>query len=344
MTDRSTAEPAQLAAYAGVRTVVLGASGFIGRWVGRMLTELGSDLHLVVRDTAKARTALTNYRIDGAAHEQDLSEFRGVTNLVAQLRPAVVFNLAGYGVDPAERDESTARRINVDLIAEIAEAVAASADRGWAGQNLVHVGSALEYGTASGDLAEDGPATPTTLYGQTKLAGTMALQQVAASVRFRALTARLFTVYGAGEHEGRLLPSLLRCARTGELLNLTAGQQMRDFTYVGDVAEGLLRLGLSSESSARVVNLATGRLTKVRDFVDVAAGILGIPSQNLLHGAIPTRPEEMRHAEVTNARLRTLVRWTPGTSIADGIRRTWAFTNDGRHDATTSAGAAAAVR
>ena len=80
----------------------------------------------------------------------------------------------------------------------------------------------------------------------------------------RAVTARLFTVYGPGEHCGRLLPSLIEAARAEKPLELTAGTQLRDLTYVEDVAEGLLRLGLAQAEPGSVVNLATGHLTMVR--------------------------------------------------------------------------------
>ena len=319
--------PAHLAAYAGVRTIVLGASGFIGRWVGRVLTKAGSDLHLVVRDGHAARKVFDEFDVAGQIHEQDLSQPSGLADLFRMIRPAVVFNLVGYGVDPAERNDELARRINTELVKAAAEAAAAVADRSWCGQNFVHVGSALEYGTTPANLAEDGPATPTTLYGQTKLAGTVAVQQISRTLALTAVTARLFTVYGPGEHDGRLLPSLLKAAQSGTPLNLTAGHQMRDFTYVEDVADGLLRLGACGQASGQIVNLASGRLTKVRDFVVIASGIFEIPSQNLILGAISTRPEEMCHADVTIDRLRRLVRWTPNVSIAEGIQRTWGFTN-----------------
>ncbi len=136
------------------------------------------------------------------------------------------------------------------------------------------------YGKAGGDLAEDGPALPTTLYGRTKLQGTRVLAEGGPALGLRAITARLFTVYGPGEHPGRLLPALLQAARTGRPLELSAGTQCRDFTYIEDVAEGMLRLGRSAGDNT-IVNLATGRLTSVRTFAETAAGILGIACSNL---------------------------------------------------------------
>jgi nucleoside-diphosphate-sugar epimerase len=108
-----------------------------------------------------------------------------------------------------------------------------------------------------------------------------------------------------------------------ETLNLTAGTQSRDFTYVEDVAEGLLRLGLGTKiEPGAVVNLATGELTSVRTFIAVAAAILKLPSANLRFGALATRPEEMQHDAISIERLRGLTGWTPSTKIEAGIRKT----------------------
>ena len=77
---------------------------------------------------------------------------------------------------------------------------------------MIHVGSALEYGTARGNLNELTAPSPTTLYGRSKLAGTLRVCRAARRRGFRAVTARLFTVYGPGEQPGRLLPSLMAAA------------------------------------------------------------------------------------------------------------------------------------
>jgi nucleoside-diphosphate-sugar epimerase len=309
--------------YRNARVAILGASGFIGRWVARALSQTGADLHLLVRDTHTAADLLARYAITGRFHEIDLTNLARVREIIREINPAITFNLAGYGINRSQRDERLSHLINTELVQTLCDALAET--NNWPGQALVHVGSALEYGTTAGNLAEDGPATPTTLYSQSKLAGTLAVTRSAKNNNLRALTARLFTIYGPGEHTGRLLPSLLHAAQSDQPLDLTSGQQQRDFTYVEDVAAGLLRLGLSRAEPGQIVNLATGRLTTVRQFVEIAANELGIPAHRLHFGAVPTRPEEMHHGNVTIDLLRRLLGWTPTTSIADGVRKTQCF-------------------
>ena len=308
--------------YDGVRALVLGATGFIGRRVTSALTARAAHVVAAGRD-AHALDALRSEAvalIDVA--RCDVLRDDDVAHLIEETQPDIVFNLAGYGVDRSEVDEAIAHRINGELPLLLALQLERARARGSSEGRLVHVGSALEYGAARGDLSEDHTEEPTTWYGSSKLAGTMALAEHAQRAGVRALTARLFTVYGPGEHAGRLLPALLETARTGTPLALTAGTQRRDFTFVDDVADGLLRLGTSAATPGAVVNLATGRLESVRGFATRAARVLGIDASLLRFGSVPTRAHEMAHEPVTIARLRALTGWAPQTSIEEGVRRT----------------------
>ena len=314
--------------YRGAVALVLGASGFIGRHVADALTARGA---LVVRAVRR-----DDGDLGGEVVETDLAMPGKARALVRSVRPAVTFNLAGYGVDRGERDERTAFRMNAEMVAELASAVAEFGDRQWPGADLVHAGSALEYGTATGDLAEDTVEQPTTIYGKTKLEGTRILAQAAAEGSLKALTARLFTVYGPGEHGGRLLPSLIETARSGVPAELTAGLQLRDFTYVEDVAEGLCRLGTARPHRGGIVNLATGRLTSVREFAEIAGAVLKIPRERMKFGTIPTRAEEMEHSAPCVERLRELTGWAPAVGIEEGIRRTLRFSERSQAGRTAS--------
>lgn len=317
--------------YTGVHAVVVGAGGFIGRWVARYLCHAGAQVSLLVRNRATATAIFRNYQIAGALYEIDLCDAMQVCRLYTQLRPTITFNLAGYGVDRTERDEATAYQMNQQLVVTLCQAIVAVRQPTWWGQELVHVGSAAEYGALTDHLPEDATPNPTTLYGQSKLAGTRALAQCCQQLGLKGVTARPFTVYGPGEHDSRLLPSLLHAVQTGERVPLTHGRQKRDFVYVEDVAEGLLRLGLAPTPPGEVVNLATGVLSTVHSFVEVAANLLAMPPVQLDFGTLPSRAEEMDHLPVTIERLTRWLDWRPSHQLIDGIGKTIAFERMRRH-------------
>jgi nucleoside-diphosphate-sugar epimerase len=281
-------------------------------------------LFLIVRDDDRAARIFSAYGIRGEIIPLDLRRASHVDRTLRTIRPSIIFNLAGYGVDPSERDELTAFQINAHLLGTIYAAVA-SQRPDWCGPAVVHVGSALEYGAIGGNLHEDACPAPSTLYGRSKLAGTRLAARACQGLPMTGVTARLFTVYGPGEHSGRLLPSLLETARTRAPLALTGGHQRRDFVYVEDVAEGLARLGRAHVRPGEVVNLATGCLTTVRSFAETAAELLELPTSLLQFGALPTRADEMDHADVAVERLQSLTGWLPPTPPVDGIRKTIQF-------------------
>jgi nucleoside-diphosphate-sugar epimerase len=310
-----------LEAYRGVRALVLGGSGFIGAWVARALERAGAIVTIAVRNPHAAITTAGPIAIVHA----DLTEPDALARVLAQARPQIAFNLVGYGVEPSQRDASAMAVINAGVVDALCAALASIDPAGWTGASLVHTGSALEYGPVDGSVREETPAKPTTDYGRTKLRATQSIQRCASTTRLRAVVGRLFTVYGPGEHDSRLLPALLRTARTKQPLALTDGRQPRDFTYVEDAAEGLLRLGASAAAPGTVVNIATSQLTTVREFAETAAAVLGFDRTLLEFGALPTRAEEMWHGAVDVTRLRDLVSWVPASTVAEGIRRTLEF-------------------
>jgi nucleoside-diphosphate-sugar epimerase len=311
--------------YRSRQVLVLGASGFIGRWVARALSAADAKLVLAARDAKRMAEVCSAYEIRGEILAADLLVAGAFAHLQNDARPDITFNLAGYGVDPTERDAALAEALNTSLAGEVARATAAQRSTDWRGLRLVHAGSAAEYGSVDGPVSENSPAAPHSLYGRTKLAGTREFLNAVQASGMRAVCARLFTVYGPGEHSGRLLPSLLDAARAKKALPLTAGEQQRDFTYVGEAAEGLLRLGCVESEMPAVVNLATGMLTSVRAFAECASELLRMEPGQLQFGVLPYRGDELRQGPVATRLLEQSTEWKPTLAVRDGIRETIAF-------------------
>jgi len=323
--------------FAGVRVAVLGASGFIGRWLARQLSQCDADVGLFVRSGEKMRRVMADYEISGEIIECDFNQRDTALSELNRFRPTVTFNAIGYGVDHQQRDETDGHRINAQLVGHLAASLAEPANAKWPGAHFVQLGSALEYGEVGGRLAEQTTPRPTTWYGRTKLAGTRALEEACQRVPgFRGVTARLFMVYGPGENSGRLFPQLIRAADARGSLELSSGEQEKDFTFVRDAAEGCLRLALAGATAGEAVNVATGRLTSVRDFIVEAARQLGIEDSRLEFGVRAVRRGEMQHEPVQVERLEQLTHWRPDTGVADGIRQTIEFVSHLRRGASAA--------
>ena len=301
---------------APLRALVFGATGFIGKAVVERLLVRGARVDAVVR---RASLVAPDGALGVEVVTADLEVPGAATALVEATRPSHVFNLAGYGVDRGEQDDARADQLNHRLPRELAEACAPRGNV--PGPVLVHVGSAAEYGSVGGTFTESGDARPFTAYGRTKLAGTLGLRTVAAERGTLAVTARLFTVFGDGEHEGRLFPSLVAAAAAGRPIDLTDGQQRRDFAFVGDVAEALVDLADAPVRPGDVVNIASGRLHSVETFVRTVAEALGMPEGHLRFGALASRSDEMEHEGVWVERMRALLGRSLSADLSAAVRR-----------------------
>jgi nucleoside-diphosphate-sugar epimerase len=115
---------------------------------------------------------------------------------------------------------------------------------------------------------------------------------------------------------------VLAAAASGSTLPLSDGEQRRDFCYVEDAVQGLLRLAVSDAAPGEIINVATGVMQRVRDFATIAARVCGVPNEKLQFGALPRLPEEMRQSGVNVDKLRALTGWVPSDNIEAGVRRT----------------------
>ncbi len=318
--------------------LVLGASGFLGRWLVRALREAGA------RVTAQVREArgLPPGRLDHAGLpgpletlELDLTPSGSSTAMLRAVRPELVFNLAGYGVSKEERAAGGYRRLNSELPAELARGLLESPET--RGAVLIHVGSALEYGSQATSLDELAPPAPSTDYGISKLAATLALDG-ARGEGLACLTARAFTVFGLGERPGRLVPSLLAAREGRARIPLSAGTQSRDWIYAEDLARALVELAQQDPEAIRkrtppfdapAINLASGALTSVREFTELFARAFDIGADRLGFGDIPGLAEEMHHPPVPVARLSRALGWTPPTDPMDAFRAMRAHLTNG---------------
>jgi UDP-glucose 4-epimerase len=134
---------------------------------------------------------------------------------------------------------------------------------------------------------------------------------------------RPFAVYGPGEAPERLLPSLLAALRDGRPLDLTPGDQRRDWLHVDDVVAAYLRAAqLDAHALNGVIwNVCSGTPVSVRQFGETLAGLLGAPRELLRWGRLAYRPEEPMWIVGSNHRLCTAAGWRPQYSLAEGLNR-----------------------
>jgi nucleoside-diphosphate-sugar epimerase len=139
-------------------------------------------------------------------------------------------------------------------------------------RRYVVAGSCFEYGKSGEryeEIPTDAPLEPMNSYAASKAAASIALLQWAAEHQVSLDILRLFHVFGEGEPESRLWPSLRRAAMAGANFPMTAGEQLREFLPVQKVATIFLNracLNPKNEPSINIFNLASHRPCTIREF------------------------------------------------------------------------------
>jgi len=146
----------------------------------------------------------------------------------------------------------------------------------------------------------------------------------AAGRGLRSVVLRAFQVYGPLDHPGRLVPSVLRAARTGAVLPLTGPGRRRDWIHVEDVVEACVTAAKAGDLPAgQVLNLGTGRETANEEVVAEVERASGRPV-HVEPGAHPGREWDCP-SWVCDPRLAArLLGWHAEISLGEGLARCWA--------------------
>ncbi len=139
----------------------------------------------------------------------------------------------------------------------------------------------------------------------------------------RFVNARVFHMYGPGDAQGKFMPDLIeRCLR-GESIDLTPGEQLRDFVYVSDVVSAYSRL-LEKESAQgpgyRHYDVGSGSLATIRELVELINRQCG-GRATLNFGALPYRANEMMAGERADTGPLRGLGWSPAADLETGIQR-----------------------
>ncbi|CAL1693006.1 dTDP-glucose 4,6-dehydratase [Brevundimonas subvibrioides] len=254
---------------------------------------------------------------DAKLHDLDLAgPADAIVASIAALRPDAIVHCAAYGVDYRENDPSQAIAVNVQgASALVLAAASASVSR------FVHIGTSSEYGIADGAITESTPLHPAGVYGSTKAAGLVVARERARSLGLSFIAARAFGMYGPLEGGHKFVPQVMQAAREGMTIELTPGGQVRDYTYVGDIADACVAMADGGGGDDRIVNLASGRPLTLRQLGDAAAFAAG-GGADLRWGAQTYRPAEPMSVLADPSLARSLLSWEATTPLADGMAQT----------------------
>ena len=316
----TTSPVAHVDGYQGTRVLVTGGAGAIGAHLCRALAALGASV-TVVDDLSSSDAASVAGIPRCSLFEGSVLDAAVLGRAVAE-RPRVVFHLAALFANQksVEQPEQDLLVNGLGTLKVLETARQSGADR------VVYASSSCVYGDAAAVPVEEESVSldPGTPYQVTKLLGELYCRLFENLHAARVARVRLFNSYGPGDMPGRyrsVIPNFVFRALSGQPLCITGtGEETRDFTYVGDLVNGLLRAGVMDGALGEAVNLGSGRETRILDLAAHVNELTGNPAGIERVERREWDAHRRRWASIDKAKR--LLGYEPVTDLGPGLRET----------------------
>jgi GDP-4-dehydro-6-deoxy-D-mannose reductase len=292
------------------RSLLTGASGFVGRHLAAQLAEQGHEVHGFGRRKPAGW--------EGPWHSGDLGDLARLRAVVAEAGPDLVFHLAGL----MRGGLGELLAVNAGGTERLLAAVRAERP----GARVLVTGSAAEYGLAREEelpITEEQPLRPLTPYGVAKVAQSLVAAQTALRHELAVIRTRTFNLTGPGEPE-----TLVCSAFARQLVEIEQGRQapvlrvgnldsLRDFVDVRDAVRAYALVAERGESGA-VYNVASGRDVAIADVLEQLRTLSGVEARVAEERArrvawdVPVQRGDA-------SRLRAETAWTPELDLSASL-------------------------
>ena len=319
------------------RILVTGAAGFVGSFVAARLAAMG---HQVVgcdnfndyydprlkHDRVRALLAPAGV----VCHTVELSDAAQVAALFERERPQLVVHLAAQaGVRYSIDNPSVYIQSNLVGFGNILEAC-----RQGAIEHLLYASSSSVYGnSAKVPFSEDDQVdAPVSLYAATKKSNELMAHSYSHLFKLPATGLRFFTVYGPWGRPDMAYFSFAEKMMRGATIPVFAeGLLTRDFTYIDDIVEGVVRLlfkptpATATSAPHTVFNIGNHNPVQVLEFIRTLESVMGVEARKEF---LPMQPGDVPATHASIAKLKAWVDFAPTTPLATGLANFWTWYRD----------------
>ncbi len=298
--------------------LVTGGAGFIGSHLVTQLIHRGHTVRVVDNLITGKRRNLDH--VPGVEFvEGDLADISVATRAVEGM-DYVLHQAAIPSVPRSVKDPISSNRANIDASVNV---LVAARDAGV--KRLVYAGSSAAYGdTPTLPKREDMPTSPLSPYALQKLVSEQYGQLFTQLYGFETVTIRYFNVFGPRQDPGSPYSGVISLFASALLEGRQPviygdGEQTRDFTYVANVVDGVLRAVETPKASGHVINVATGGRISLNALLRAMNKIVGT---NLKAIYQEPRAGDVRDSQADITKAKTLLGYTPIVSLEEGLEKT----------------------
>jgi UDP-glucose 4-epimerase len=280
----------------GKNVLITGGAGFIGsHLVDRVAKEDPSKIIVVDNFFLGKEENLFSARRffeDLQIVRLDASNLAAMRELVVSEQVEIVFNMAVIPLPTSLKYPGWTVETNIGIATTFCELA-----RWGLIETLVHCSSSEAYGSALYAPMDEGhPLQPSTPYAASKAGSDLVVLSCEKTFAIDTVIVRPFNNYGPRQNPGTyagIIPIVIRHILNKVPIEIYGdGEQTRDFIFVRDTAEMIIRIFEKEETRGKVINLATGMETSVNTLVRLLCNVMGVPDHPIVH--TNPRPGDVR--------------------------------------------------
>jgi nucleoside-diphosphate-sugar epimerase/glycosyltransferase involved in cell wall biosynthesis len=295
--------------------LVLGASGFIGANLFKMLKAYRDDVFAGIRESKGWRLAEVNEENIVTFDRCDTEKSKKV---IETILPKTIFDCTAYGGYSFQDNTNEIYRVNFQSLVDFVTLLSSYGIAAY-----IHAGSSSEYGLNCTAPLEDDKCEPNSHYSVSKISAATFLHFVGSQRDFPAINFRLYSVYGPLEDSSRLIPNLLKNALAGKLPPFVDPRTSRDFIYIDDVCEAFINAALNITPSiyGESFNIGTGKKTTIAELADLTKKEFSI-KEDPQYGTMEARKWDLAEWYANPSKAKRLIGWEAKYDISKGLRAT----------------------
>lgn len=311
----------------GLKVLVTGGTGFIGSNLIRELLRRNYEVYALVRKNS----SLGYKRLNGLKkikyiYSDDLFETNVYENKLPQFD--VCFHLAAYGVDYNQQNVGSLVDGNIVFTLNLLDFCKKNKTK-----KVINTGSCFEYGLNEGKkLNEDDKINPQALYGAAKASSVIMANTFSKKNDIPLITVRPFAIFGENEGIHKFVPQLMNSIIKEKSMEITMGEQVRDYLYIKDLIDGYITLALTDVPLYESYNICSGQEVKIKDLALKLSEVIGCSIELFKFGAIPYRKNEVMHFVGDNSKVKKYTGWQPKFTLEEGLKRTYEWYKENLED------------
>lgn len=306
----------------GENVLITGGAGFIGSFLAERIFK-ENPAKVVVQDNlflGKKRNMINLLKLKNFKfYKSSTANYNAVKNIIEKEKISVVFNLAVIPLPTSLEkpewtfDENVKMTLNLCKLARLKKF-----------KTLVHFSSSEVYGTALSELIDENhPLIPHTSYAASKAAADHIVTSYHYCFGIDAFTVRPFNNYGPRQNEksyAGVIPLTIGRILKGESPVITGtGSQTRDFTFVRDTADSVVKLYSAENTAGKAFNIATDNEITIKELITKIMKIMKCDKEIIYK---EKRPGDLQKHHADIALLKKTIKQSNPTDFEEGLIET----------------------